>query len=163
MIGLWLMISCTASEPTPTAPIVKEEPVMPPPARPAEWSPTLKVGAAVASYWTDQTLRQKPPKTRFTIDDPVSDRIRSLKILTQRELPMVVDDDTAHWHVETEDVDTRELVILDFTIDWAPPPPNVELPGHSYKIVAVEIQAVGGTDRYTMVQHGERWERKELP
>lgn len=133
-----------------------------PAAPPADWTRTLDIAAAVGSHFADQTIRQKPPRTRLVVDDPVADKARSVIVRKQHELAMPVDEDTAHWLANAEDAESGELVVLDYTLEWAPPPPGTKLPGHSYKVSGLEIQAVAGKERYTWVQDGGTWVRRDV-
>ena len=162
----WLIVTQACGTPDPVTPEAATLPeptvrVAKLPPTPADWTALLNIASSISEHWAANTIRQKPPRTRFAIHDDAVDKVRTLILRKQREVPMPVDDDTAHWLVETEDADTAEVVVLDYTVDWTPPPPGTELPGLSYTAVAVEIQAVAGIERYTWTQDGALWVKRD--
>jgi hypothetical protein len=150
------LLGCGSPPPPPPPRPPVEAPVAAPP---ADWTRLLDIAGAVTSHYAANSTRLKPPVARMSIVDPTTDKPRTVILRKQREVAMPIDADTAHWLVEAEDADTHEVVVLDYTLEWRPPPPDVGIPGFPYEVSAVEIEAVGGVERYTWTQQGDVWTR----
>lgn len=142
-----------ANVPAPTAPVVLP---------PADWTLTDDMVSAVGSHFVKNTARLKPPRTSMVVDDAIIDKLRNVDLRKQRGVAMPVDSDTAHWLADAVDTDSGDTIVLDYTLEWRPPPPGTELPGYGFEVSNVEIQSVAGVDRYSWVQQGDLWVRRDV-